>query len=455
MGVDDYHDVLAVYTKREEENFALFRYVQSLNNEIEQLEDDKHTLERETDKYEVLETGLGRHTNTNDSYDSIGCRTRWRTATRTRVNAWLMISLRLDSGKHHTGIPPPYRKSLKEFLAGFSRKTLSLNACVRARSASFNRSREPSIASTTLLAVTTLFRCEMSSWISFAETVTHAVSLCLVPAWDGIGQLSQRQQWRTETQQETVRRPNGADGALSLRWSYQPELYAVPMDLVDLPGSHQLDERHSRSPRHHWGQHSPVPRCTIGFYHRYTCFSLTSFVREQIIEQRSSELIEQFSRRLQYKNPMELTRATLGANLKPSDPSRAAVAARAMLPDFNGVVGGAALAAVAANAPTAGPSNGSMLASILSSGSLVGTDSSIAEEDGAQNSSEDEEDEDRPMTKAELQRRAAKSLAGLQFSAKMQTLPRGKTVAASNLAANAMVSTGASAAPSSGLKKKK
>jgi hypothetical protein len=152
---------------------------------------------------------------------------------------------------------------------------------------------------------------------------------------------------------------------------------------------------------------------------------------------------------------MELTRATLGANLKPSDPSRAAVAARAMLPDFNGVVGGAALAAVAANAPTAGPSNGSMLASILSSGSLVGTDSSIAEEDGAQNSSEDEEDEDRPMTKAELQRRAAKSLAGLQFSAKMQTLPRGKTVAASNLAANAMVSTGASAAPSSGLKKKK
>ncbi|GLD98559.1 hypothetical protein PINS_up007256 [Pythium insidiosum] len=50
MGVDNYHDLLSVYTKKEEENFALFRYVQSLNNEIEQLDEDKHRIELETEK---------------------------------------------------------------------------------------------------------------------------------------------------------------------------------------------------------------------------------------------------------------------------------------------------------------------------------------------------------------------------------------------------------------------
>ncbi|KAJ0412717.1 hypothetical protein ATCC90586_002347 [Pythium insidiosum] len=50
MGVDNYHDLLSVYMKKEEENFALFRYVQSLNNEIEQLDEDKHRIELETEK---------------------------------------------------------------------------------------------------------------------------------------------------------------------------------------------------------------------------------------------------------------------------------------------------------------------------------------------------------------------------------------------------------------------
>ncbi|GLE09663.1 hypothetical protein PINS_up021433 [Pythium insidiosum] len=58
MGVDNYHDLLSVYTKKEEENFALFRYVQSLNNEIEQLDEDKHRIELETEKCVVQESSL-------------------------------------------------------------------------------------------------------------------------------------------------------------------------------------------------------------------------------------------------------------------------------------------------------------------------------------------------------------------------------------------------------------
>lgn len=51
MEVDDYHDLVGAYAKKEEENFALFRYVQSINNEIEQLDDEKHALEKEMQKY--------------------------------------------------------------------------------------------------------------------------------------------------------------------------------------------------------------------------------------------------------------------------------------------------------------------------------------------------------------------------------------------------------------------
>ncbi|KAG7395346.1 hypothetical protein PHYBOEH_003908 [Phytophthora boehmeriae] len=50
MGVDDYHELVEVYSRKEEENFALFRYVQSTNNEVEQLEDEKLALEKEIQK---------------------------------------------------------------------------------------------------------------------------------------------------------------------------------------------------------------------------------------------------------------------------------------------------------------------------------------------------------------------------------------------------------------------
>lgn len=47
MEVSDYHDLVGAYQKKEEENFAMFRYVQSINNEAEQLEDEKRQLELE------------------------------------------------------------------------------------------------------------------------------------------------------------------------------------------------------------------------------------------------------------------------------------------------------------------------------------------------------------------------------------------------------------------------
>lgn len=50
METHDCHDLVAAYTKKEEENFALFRYVQGISNEVEQLEDEKNGIERETHK---------------------------------------------------------------------------------------------------------------------------------------------------------------------------------------------------------------------------------------------------------------------------------------------------------------------------------------------------------------------------------------------------------------------
>lgn len=47
MEVTDYHDLVTAYQKKEEENFAMFRYVQSINNEAEQLEEEKRQLEQE------------------------------------------------------------------------------------------------------------------------------------------------------------------------------------------------------------------------------------------------------------------------------------------------------------------------------------------------------------------------------------------------------------------------
>lgn len=51
MGMSDYHDLVTAYQKKEEENFAMFRYVQSINNDAEQLEEEKRQLEQEIQQY--------------------------------------------------------------------------------------------------------------------------------------------------------------------------------------------------------------------------------------------------------------------------------------------------------------------------------------------------------------------------------------------------------------------
>lgn len=73
MDVRDYHDLVAAYATKEEENFALFRYVQGVNNEVEQLEDETHAIEREMQKYERRATA------------AMCCANETLTATRMRL----------------------------------------------------------------------------------------------------------------------------------------------------------------------------------------------------------------------------------------------------------------------------------------------------------------------------------------------------------------------------------
>jgi hypothetical protein len=125
-----------------------------------------------------------------------------------------------------------------------------------------------------------------------------------------------------------------------------------------------------------------------------------------IIEQRSSELIEQFSKRLALKNPSETERASLGAHLKPSDPTRSINIVRSILPEYTLAQSGLATS----GAPTvAGNTNTSMSYGV----------NNMMDDDGSQAYSDDDES-DRPMSKAEIQKRAAKSVAALQITPKVQ-----------------------------------
>jgi hypothetical protein len=139
----------------------------------------------------------------------------------------------------------------------------------------------------------------------------------------------------------------------------------------------------------------------------------------QIIEQRSNEIIEQFSRRLQHKNPSESGRATLGANLEPSDPMRSITAARSILPEFS--VSGSTNGGVSSS--TNGPETNqgsSPLKSILNSSSAAGN-STIAEDDCGPSASDEDED-DRPMSISDLQKKAAQSVGALQINPKLQPI---------------------------------
>ncbi|RLN90989.1 hypothetical protein BBJ28_00010693 [Nothophytophthora sp. Chile5] len=131
-----------------------------------------------------------------------------------------------------------------------------------------------------------------------------------------------------------------------------------------------------------------------------------------------------------FKNPAEASRASLGANLRPSDPTRSANAVRAMLPEFlgNTATGGFPMLSTTATTPT--PAAPAPVAFGSSSANLIGhsdlstanaLNASIAE-DEVDSIVSDDEDGDRPMTRAELQKRAVKSIASLQTAPKMQPI---------------------------------
>lgn len=132
---------------------------------------------------------------------------------------------------------------------------------------------------------------------------------------------------------------------------------------------------------------------------------------------------------------MESSRASLGANLRPSDPTRSIAAARAVLPDSSGNIASNSNGTSGGNNSSNSSSNSVPVPLVLTSSASFSANhhhhhDSIAEEDPTPNESDDDDDEsDRPMTKAELQKRATKSIAGLQVaSAKLQPA-RAKAVA--------------------------
>ncbi|GMF41511.1 unnamed protein product [Phytophthora fragariaefolia] len=141
--------------------------------------------------------------------------------------------------------------------------------------------------------------------------------------------------------------------------------------------------------------------------------------------------------RKQSEDQLAMVRASLGANLRPSDPTRSLNAVRAFLPEFLGgpaaSIGYGGASSPQATSPVA---SASATTSFGGAGTefnidkqLSGTSvltASIAE-DEPESPRSDEEDCDRPLTRIELQKRAAKSFASLQSSPKLQPI-RAKAV---------------------------
>ncbi|KAF1334411.1 hypothetical protein FI667_g2077, partial [Globisporangium splendens] len=343
MEVDGFHNLMGAYTKKEEENFALFRYVQSINNEIEQLEDEKHALEKETQK----------------------------------------LSSDMKDGNAHA------RKRMIDDLVEVRQKLSTTNhsVVIRARILKENSEYE---------------RLRVASVREF-QPIARAVDRL----YNALG--------CNDVMPPGVGGGNNGDASKRSRKQSDDQIAMMARinSMNDLLAAHGITEG-----------------------------NILQFLA--IIEQRSSELIEQFSRRLQHKNPMESSRASLGANLHPSDPTRSILAARTILPDSSGNIsvsyptannglpenaGSQAAPASSPNTHTSSTSigNSAMLMDslLVTSGANLGA--SIVEEDPMPNISDGEES-DRPMTKAELQKRAAKTVAGLQLNPKPQSV-RVKAVA--------------------------
>ncbi|KAF1791124.1 hypothetical protein GQ600_15147 [Phytophthora cactorum] len=282
MGVDDYHELVEVYSRKEEENFALFRYVQSTNNEVEQLEDEKLALEREIQN--ILKENAEIE--------------RLRAAAAREFQPLARVVDRLYNALGCNDVMPVF----------------------------------------------------------FSDRTTY---------------------------EKAVRGP--------------ARMVARINSMNDLLAAQGITEG-----------------------------NILQFLA--IIEQRSNDLIEQFSRRIQYKNPAEAQRASLGANLRPSDPTRSVNAVRALLPDFlegpTNSSGYGATSSPLATSPLQFTATGSSTGGMSIDFSLdrqLSVNTSIAE-DEPESPRSDDEDGDRPLTRLELQKRAAKSFASLQASPKLQPI---------------------------------
>lgn len=300
MEVDDYHKIIDVYSKKEEENFALFRYIQNTNNEAEQLEDDKSALEREI----------------------------------------LMLKSEAQDGNANA------RKRMIDDLVATRQNIHKENAEIERLRAAAVREFQP------------LAR--------IVERLYNALGCNdVMPPVAGAGNgldISKRTRKQSEDQLATMARINSMN------------------DLLAAQG------------------------VTEG--------NILQFLG--IIEQRSNELIEQFSRHVQYASPQH---ASLGANLRPSDPTRSVNAVRALLPDYSDSL-------KATNEET-----GTSVAtsSIVATGDDFNIDRHLATnapiaEDRPESSRSEDEDGDRPLTRGELQKQAARSFASLQISPKFQSI---------------------------------
>ncbi|ETV90883.1 hypothetical protein, variant [Aphanomyces invadans] len=258
VGTDDHHKLVDLYTKKEEENFALFRYVQNINNECEQLEEQTLTLQQERQKY----------------------------------------SDELKEGSANM------RKRLIESLEETRQKILRENA-------EYERLRQS------------------------AQREFGPIARAVDKLYNSLGCNEMIPPSSGPVPPSASGKANDDRNAMMIRMSSMNDLLAA---------------------------------------HGITEGNILQFLA--IIEQRSNDLVEQLTRRLQHKNPQNLATTSLGAHLQPSDPNRA---------------------------------NGLHLSFNLSQAPpLLHASETNGETD---NTSGDEDDSLVPVSTAELQRKAAKSLA--------------------------------------------
>ncbi|KAF0738705.1 hypothetical protein AaE_008843 [Aphanomyces astaci] len=288
VGSDDHHKLVDLYTKKEEENFALFRYVQvrvlrqffiilfttfnaihtqNINNECEQLEDQTISLQHERQKY----------------------------------------SDELKEGSANM------RKRLIESLEDTRQKILKENA-------DYERLRQT------------------------AQREFGPVARAVDKLYNSLGCNEMMPPSGGPVAPTGVGKANDDRNAMMIRMSSMNDLLAA---------------------------------------HGITEGNILQFLA--IIEQRSNDLVEQFTRRLQHKHPQNLATTSLGAHLQPSDPNRA----NGLHLNFN-----------LNQAPPL----------------LTSHDANSGDPD---NNSGDEDDSLVPVSTAELQRKAAKTLAMQLSNAKM------------------------------------